>query len=280
MTRAPALLSTLALAFTGTSAAGNTVGGASYAVQIEQSDLSDRADGGESISWMPLQLTVLSDGPDGKVFVYDLPPDADAKQRAREWQLPATIAYAPDGSARLLEREAHEARLTVWLADNELTREACGQWLTTSYSLFVECDPDAIVAMVDLYKLPSAHLTEGMMVQPTGMLGSAPLRMETSVDGRAILAGQWAIDPEQARADLVTLDMALASFAERPIAEADAKAARADDSISGTVTVQFDLSDAPAQWVRTERITMRVDNGEGKVEATRTERVTTWTRTK
>lgn len=283
--RLPALLAALALTFAGTNAAANMEGsappiGASYEVWIEQAtETKSENSSGSSSSNSAGQVTVLSDGPDGQVVLYDLPPDTSEKDRARQWQWPAKIVYAPDGGAQLLEREAHEARLTAWLKLANWTREACGQWIFTWNAFYIECDLDAVIKDSEHYKPPSAELAAGVLFTRPGALAPVPLVERTLDDGRIVLEATLALDPDYVRAEMVESALVVAQITAKPLTLDEAKAAHADDVISGSIKVQFDLTAAPDEWVRTDVTQMTVDEGKGEIETRKATRVTTWTRT-
>ncbi len=277
----PALLTALALSVTATSAAANNPPvGASYEVWVEQETASESENGsGSSQSNSARQVTILADGPDGQTIVYDLPPDTTEKDRARTWQWPAKIVYAADGTARLLEREAHEARLTDWLKLANWTREVCGQWIFTWNAFYIECDPDAVIEDATAYKLPPADLAVGVMFARNGTVAPVPLVERALDDGRVVLEADMVLDPDYVRAEMVESDLIVAQIMGNPLTPDEAKAAHADDVIAGTITVQFDLTAAPDEWVRKDVTQMTVDEGEGDIETRKATRVTTWTRT-
>ena len=276
-----ALIAVFALSVTGTSAAANVPHvGASYEVRVEQRDQTESADSnGWSTSRSMMQVTILSDGPDGQTVLYDFPPDTSEKDRSHEWQWPATIVYAPDGIAQLLDRDGQEARLTEWLDRANWTREVCGQWIFTWTAIYIECDLDSIVKSVDLYRLPPNDLAAGVMHGQKGVLSPVPLVERTLDDGRIVLEADMVLDAEYVRAEMVESDLVAAQIMGEPLTPDEAKAAHADDVIAGSIKVQFDLTAAPDEWVRTDVTQMTVDEGEGEVETRKATRVTTWTRT-
>jgi hypothetical protein len=131
----------------------------------------------------------------------------------------------------------------------------------------------------EAYKLPSADLAAGVMFVHPGALAPVPLVERTLDDGRVVLEATLVLDPELVRAELAETDIVVAKISGELLSPEDAKAAHANDVISGSITVQFDLTAAPDEWVRTDVTQMTVDEGDADIMTHKTGRVTTWART-
>ncbi len=262
--------------------------GGVYEVTIERSTTSATSDGsssGSSSSNYALQMTVTPNGPDSTTVTFDLPADRTAKDRARQWQFPATIAYDANGGATLFQPEILDRRLDDWLTLGKWTREMCGRWIFTWNAFYIECDPQSVIENVQPFLLPPADLAEGAMhTDPNALAPAAFVRLPAE-DDAIVLEAQFTLDPTKLEAERIEQDKVVAEIMGPPTSPEMAAVrqerndARNSEEVTGTLRVQYDLTYQPDEWVRTEISTITVRRGDGVIETETAETVTSWTRT-
>lgn len=178
---------------------------------------------------------VIGVSADGLELEYDLPPEASADDRARQWQLPARVFRPNDGPMRLLNGPELEARVEAWLKRAQWTREICGRWIFTWNAFRIDCDPQIVIESLAAFDLRSP----------------APVASETRIDAEA---------ERRRRAEA---DVVLGELSNKPVTLAAALRERAKEKISGTVSVTFDT--APDVSVRRRKtVTRLVIEGPGR----------------
>ena len=200
---------------------------------------------------------------------YDLPQDATAEDRARNWQLPARVLKQSSGRILLLNRGELEARLQRWLDAAGWTRAVCGHWIFTWNAFRIECDPESVVETIEEFDVRSADLREGAPYRDTGARGPGTLtRVADGPDG-ARFTVVMEIDPDAVRRASAESDVAVGEIMQEPVTLEAALRERARESISGTIEVTFDTDSAGNVRRRTK--VMRLEtNGPGGLSETRT----------
>jgi len=199
---------------------------------------------------------------------YDLPSNATSKDRAREWQLPARIFKAADGSRQLLNGAQLEARLDGWLKAAMWDRSACGRWIFTWTAFRVDCDPQAILVR-------TAELDPATQLVQEGATYSDP---RAAQDGRIVQTGQNAfgvtvgIDPAKLRHDRAEADVIAGGISGKPVSLEAAIRQRAGEQVTGSIAVSWetDATGIARKRVKTIRTAITRDDGVTE-EATRTE---------
>lgn len=143
--------------------------GETYEIRRSYQTASETTDGSSESSSGHTAITerVLALHGDGVELEYDLPADASADDRAREWQFPARVLKAASGPAQLRNRPEIEARITAWLKAAGMTRADCGRWIFTWNAFLIECDPESVLATIEGYDLRSIALREGALYRET-----------------------------------------------------------------------------------------------------------------
>ncbi|MFN4097772.1 MAG: hypothetical protein ACK4GG_13470, partial [Sphingomonas sp.] len=197
---------------------------------------------------------------DGGVEVeYDLPSDVTPKDRAREWQFPARIFKAADGSHRLLNAPELEARLDGWLKGAKWDRSVCGRWIFTWTAIRIACDPQEIVAR-------TAELDPGAQIVQEGAVYSDP---RAAQDGRIVRTGKSAfsvtvpIDPDTVRHERAEADVIVGEISGKPVSLEAALRERAGEQVTGSITVTWetDATGIARKRVTTTRTEIRREDG-------------------
>ncbi|MEG3181659.1 hypothetical protein [Sphingomonas sp. LT1P40] len=199
------------------------------------SQASDKSSGSSNGSTSIFER-VIAIRDSGVELEYDLPPDATADDRAREWQFPARVLRGSTGRTVLLNRAELEARLEIWLAKAELSKDDCGRVIFTWNAFRIECDPQTVLKIIDALDLSSTDLREGALYRETGVREAGRLTHTPSNDFRVVLE----IDPEAVRRTRAESDVIVGNLMRKPVTLETALKARADEQITGTVTVTFE----------------------------------------
>lgn len=203
------------------------------------------------------RIVGLRDG--GVELEYDLPSDATPEDRAREWQLPARVFKAADGSRQLLNAAQLEARLDGWLKAAKSDRSACGRWIFTWTAIRIECDPQAIVAR-------TAELDPAAQIMQEGSVYSDH---RAAQDGRIVQTGRSAfsvtvpIDPGKVRHERAETDVVVSEISRKPIGLEAALRQRAGEQVTGSITVTWetDAGGIARKRVTTSRTEIRREDG-------------------
>jgi hypothetical protein len=236
----------------------------------DQSD--DGSSSGSSSGHTTIIERVVSVREDGLELQYDLPAEATAEDRSREWQFPARLFRPFRGSPQLLNRADLEARIDAWLKLAKLTRDACGTWYFTWNAFKVECDPQTVLASLEEYNLWVADLAEGMAYRTPQAREAAPLERIAGSNPASFVA-EMVIDPDKWRQEQAEADVVVAQILGKPKTLDEALRARSSEAVSGTIAVTFDTDESGVRK-RTELVKLMIKSPDGKVETkTRTEKV-------
>ncbi|MBC9032753.1 hypothetical protein IAG41_10155 [Sphingomonas sp. JC676] len=199
---------------------------------------------------------------------YDLPDDATADDRAREWAFPARVLKSRTAPAQLRNLAELEARRDEWLKAANLPRTACGKWYFTWNAFRVECDPESVLRTVEAFELGYEPLSEDAPWRDDQATGTAHLHR--TPDGKAFLA-ELSVDPDAVRRDRVEADLVVAEISKKPLARETAIKVHKTEDISGTIKVRFDTDAAGNVRRRTKVVTLSIRQGEGVETRTTTE---------
>jgi hypothetical protein len=171
---------------------------------------------------------------------YDLPKDATPEDRTRNWQFPVRVFKPSSGPMQLRNRPELEARVEGWLKAAGWTRAFCGRWIFTWNAFRIDCDPQSVIKMLEVWDLRSADLRDGALYQETEARGPGVLtRKATGADG-AKFAVVMEIDPDKARRARAESDVAVGELMQKPVTLDAALLERAKERVSGTISVTFD----------------------------------------
>lgn len=213
--------------------------GDAYEIRLRNTTESSSDDGSSSSnsrSGGQLIERVLAVRDDGLELEFDLPPDATAEERARDWQWPARVLKSPDGSLQLLNAPELEARIDAWLVLGNMSREACGHWIFTWNAFKIECDPQSVVSTLAAYDLRGHELREGALYPVQGGLEPATLRMESTSPVGSVFVGETPIDADAVRRERAEADDVVAEIMGEAKTLEAALDSRAGEQITGTIT--------------------------------------------
>ena len=97
----------------------------------ETSEHSNDGSSGSSRGSDTLFERFISEYDGGLELQYEVRPDANPEEKARNWQLPARVFKPANGPMQLLNSDELEARLEGWLKVAKWDRAVCGHWIFT-----------------------------------------------------------------------------------------------------------------------------------------------------
>lgn len=203
----------------------------------------------------------------GLELEYDLPKEATAEDRARNWQLPARVFKPSSGPMQLLNGDEMEARVEGWLKAAGWTRDVCGRWIFTWNAFRIECDPKSVLKTIEAFDLRSIELREGATYQETEALGPGTLDRKAAGPNGPIYAVVMDIDPNAVRRARAESDMVVGEIMQKPVALEAALRKRAKESIPGTISVTFDTDPAGHVWRRTKVTKLVTRGSDGQSES-------------
>lgn len=185
---------------------------------------------------------VISVREDGLVLEYDLPGDTTAQERAREWQFPARVFRSSSGAVQLLNRTELEARVEAWLKSAGWTREVCGQWIFTWNAFQIECDPQSVVETIEALDLGSADLSVGALYEVPEASSPGTLVRTAAGPNDATYSVVMEVDPDAVRRARAEADVAVGEIMQKPVTLEAALRERANEQITGTITVTLETN--------------------------------------
>ena len=138
-------------------------------------------------------------GPEGTERTFDITLDPGDERRLIEWQFPARVLVAPDGTLELLNRDDLERRRNAWLETAEIPADACGSWYFTWNAFQVECDPETILETVRSITIQPPNLSEGEPYYHPMALSPGPLVTEHSTGDGSNYSVVLEVDPDAVR---------------------------------------------------------------------------------
>lgn len=248
---------------------GQDRAGDAYEIRLRSTTESSADDGSsssDSRSGGLLIERVIAVRDDGLELEFDLPADATTEARARDWQWPARVFKAEEGSLALLNAPELEARIDRWLALGGFPREACGHWIFTWTAFKIECDPQSVISTLAPFDLRARDLRDGAPYPVRGGLQPATLRQEPSGSGGLVLVGETPVDPDAVRREQAESDVVVAEITGEPTTLEAALAGRAGHQITGTITTTLTLDPEGRVTGRTSVTRLITTNAEGMVE--------------
>ncbi|NDK37867.1 hypothetical protein DT603_03320 [Pseudoxanthomonas gei] len=203
----------------------------------------------------------------GSELEFDLPKKATAEERARNWQFPVRVFKPTSGSMELLNRSELEERIEGWLKAAGWTRAACGRWIFTWAAFRIECEPESVIELVESYDLGSAGMQAGDTYRDAKARSPGVLtRKSTGPDG-ATFAVVLEIDPDVFRRARAESDVALGEMTQKPVTLDAALRERAQEEVSGTISVTMDTDLAGNIWRRTKVTKVETKGRNGRTES-------------
>ncbi|MDP1911797.1 hypothetical protein [Brevundimonas sp.] len=236
---------------------------------------SGNGSSGSSRSGGTLIERVIAFRDTGLELEFDLPLGATAEERAREWQWPARVLKAADGTLHLLNAPELEARIDAWLTAGGMTREACGHWIFTWDAFKIECDPQSVITALNAFDLRLGTLGAGVPYTERGGLGPVSLQAGTiEVEGSTFVA-ETPVDPIFIRRERAETDLVVAEITgDRSLTLEAALEAREAEQVTGTITTTLTTDNRGRVVSRTTIADLTTTDAEGGVErSTSTQRV-------
>jgi hypothetical protein len=188
---------------------------------------------------------VIAVSANGLELEYDFPASAAPQERASHWQLPVRVFKPLDGPARLSNRAELESRVDGWLKSAELTRAACGRWLFTWNAFQIECNPEAVLRMLEAFDLNSDDLRQGALYKAEKALAAAPIRqMPAGSSGGQVFTVEMKVDPDAVRRQRAEADVVVAEISGQKLTLDAALRARVAEQVSGSIVVTFEANSA------------------------------------
>jgi hypothetical protein len=211
----------------------------------------------------------------GLELEYDLPKEATAEDRARDWHFPARVFRSADGSMELLNRAELEGRLGTWLKAAGWTPDICGRWIFTWNAFRIECDPQSVIKTIQRYDLRSANLREGAVLRDHSAKQAGTLRRTAVTANGSTFEALLELEPGAVRQASAESDVAVGEILRKPVTLEAALQQRARERVSGTILIRFDADPAGNAWRRTKVTKIEKKKPDGVVEvSTATEVVT------
>lgn len=204
---------------------------------------------------------------DGLELEYDLPKDATAEERARNWQFPVRVLKPSSGPMQLLNRGELEARVEEWLKIAGWTRAVCGRWIFTWNAFRIECDPQSVIKTIEAFDLKSTDLRERAPYQEIEARGPGMLARKAAGPNGATFAVVMEIDPDAVRRARAESDVAVGEIMQEPVTLEAALRERAKESVSGTISVTFYTDSAGNVRRRTKVTELDIKRPDGQSES-------------
>jgi hypothetical protein len=229
--------------------------GDSYEITLtKESEQHGSAGSGSSLDKDTVDERVIGLSTNGVELEYDLPKAATADERAKNWQFPARVFKPFAGPVRLLNIPELEARVDGWLKAAGLSRTVCGHWIFTWSAFRIECDPQSVIKTIEQFDMRSPDLHEGAPYQATEALGPGKLERAAVRPDGAIFSVEMPVDPDAVRRARAESDVVVGQIMNKPVSAESALRERAKESVSGTITVQFE-TDAAGNVRRQTKVT-------------------------
>ena len=199
--------------------------------------------------------------PDGVVLEYDLPPEATSDDRASNWQFPFQVLKAQNGALRLLNAPELAERIDHWLKAAAMPRAACGKLIFTWNAFRINCDPQSIIPWLATVTLPDRLEAGTSFTDPDAR---APTMLRQASADR--LVATLAVDPAAIRRRRAETDLGVAELMHKALTLDTALRAHEAETVTGTITITFDLDSAGRTRQRTRVETVRIAWPNGRID--------------
>ena len=199
--------------------------------------------------------------PDGVVLEYDLPGNATKDDRASNWQFPFEVLKTHDGTVRLLNAPELAVRVDHWLKAAGMPRTVCGKLIFTWNAFRVDCDPQSTIRWLATVTLPSGLQAGALFNDPDAR---APISLRQGSTGK--LVATLEIDPAIIRRQRAQADVGLAELTHKVLTLDAALKAHEAETVTGTITVTFDLDAAGRTRQRTRVETVQIAWPNGRID--------------
>lgn len=242
--------------------------GETYEIRRSYQTASKTTDGssGSSSGHTAITERVLGLHGDSVELEYDLPASASTDDRAREWQFPARVLKPANGPAQLRNRPEIEARIEAWLKAAGMTRADCGRWIFTWNAFRIECDPESVLATIEEYNLRSITAREGATHREGIAREPGTLARSASGPDGATFTVTLQIDPDAVLNGRAETDVVTGQITGEPITLEAARLKRAQEQVSGTVSIRLETDSTGAVLRRTAITKLETKRADGVTE--------------
>lgn len=199
--------------------------------------------------------------PDGVVLEYDLPQDATTEDRASNWQFPFQVLKAHDGTVRLLNASQLAVRVDRWLKAAGMTHAVCDKLIFTWNAFRVDCDPQSAIRWLAIVTLPDGLQAGNPFTDPDAR---APTTLRQASTDR--LVATLVINPAVIRRQRAQADVGVAELTHKVLTLDEALKAHESETVTGTITVTFDLDATGRTRQRTRVETVQVAWPNGRID--------------
>lgn len=199
--------------------------------------------------------------PDGVVLEYDLPANTTPDDRASNWQFPFQVLKTRDGTIRLLNAPELAGRIDRWLKTAGMPRAACGKLIFTWNAFRIDCDPQSTIRWLATVTLPDRLKAGSFFTDPDAR---APTRLRQGSADR--LVATLAVDPEAIRRQRAQTDVGVAELMHKALTLDAALKAHEAETVTGTITITFDLDSAGRTRRRTRAKMVQIAWPNGRID--------------
>src|SRR5665213_3451626 len=203
---------------------------------------------------------------DGLELEYNLPKDVTADDRAENWQFPARVFKPFRGPAQLLNGPELEARVDRWLKAAGWPRTVCGHWIFTWNAFRIECDPQSVIKTVEAFDMRPTDLRDGAPYREPEARGPGTLAKKTAGTDGAEFFVEMPVDPDAVRRARAESDVATGEIMNKPVTLDAALRERARETVSGTISVEFETDSAGDVSRRTKVTKLDIKEPDGQSE--------------
>lgn len=243
--------------------------GDQYELRLQrESETSSDGSSGSSSSKFSLIERVIDVQSDGLILEFDLPLDSSAEDRAREWQFPARVFRALDGSHRLTNAAELKSRNQAWLELGDIDPAYCGRWIFTWTAVKIECDPQSVLKSLEPFDLRIDNLKAGEMYSDPGALAPKPLSlMQKNGSNGSSFFVKMDVDPDTIRRERAEADTTVAEMlGGQPLSLEEALQSRSSDQVYGTIAVTIDTDDLGRVTRRVRVVEIETKKESGSIE--------------
>jgi hypothetical protein len=205
---------------------------------------------------------------DGLELEYDLPKAATADDRAEIWQFPARVFKPFRGPAQLLNGPELEVRVDSWLKAAGWPRTVCGHWIFTWNAFRIECDPQSVIKTVESFDMRPTDLRDGAPYREPEARGPGTLAKKTAGADGADFSVEMPVDPDAVRRARAESDVATGEIMNKPVTLDAAFRERARETVSGTISVEFETDSAGdvRRRIKVTKLDMKEPDGQSETE--------------
>ncbi|MEQ1510957.1 MAG: hypothetical protein ABL909_11225 [Sphingopyxis sp.] len=180
----------------------------------------------------------------GVELEYDVPRSITVEGRGGNWQLPARVLRPSNGALQLLNADELAGRVDAWLERAGFTRAHCGRHIFTWNVFSIDCDPQSVMPMIEMFNMGPPNIDSGSMYGLPFALAPMPMTRQRSGTDGATYTVDLVVDPDAVRRARAESDIVAAEVTGRELTLDAALRAHKDDNVTGTIRVTFAVDTA------------------------------------